>query len=32
MKDSRPLLTMVGGEIVHGRVEDLVSAGGRGAG
>ena len=32
MKDIRPLLTMVGGEIVHGRVEDLASAGGRGAG
>ena len=32
MKDIRPLLTMIGGEIVHGRVEDLIAAGGRGAG
>jgi predicted amidohydrolase YtcJ len=32
MKDVRPLLTMVGGEIVHGSVEHLASAGGRGAG
>jgi hypothetical protein len=27
MKDIRPVLTVVGGEIVHERVEDLVSSG-----
>ena len=27
MKDIRPVLTMIGGEIVHGRVEDLAPAG-----